>query len=262
MLPAAWKIACSRGAAASRSAVSRGAPHEVTRSFGRRQPRPRARRVELVGPDRIGQRDQSRQPVEPGLVEVRREHLAIHHDQRLMRAGLIRQRLPLLSCEHEMTRVFSSSTARTRLGRKHSDSNIEVRRVSDDRLFGVQRHERVLDELRRHGAVRVKELAELLGVSELTIRRDIAALADAEPADQGARRRDPADRAGLRAAGRSPSAAVTAVHHRHGGAVTGLLLAADRRWRALGRCRGSGRGASSCVGRATTGRRIVGRSAG
>ncbi|TDO51400.1 DNA-binding LacI/PurR family transcriptional regulator [Kribbella sp. VKM Ac-2527] len=49
--------------------------------------------------------------------------------------------------------------------------------MSDDRLFGLQRHERVMDELRRHGAVRVKELAELLGVSELTIRRDIATLA-------------------------------------------------------------------------------------
>ncbi|TDU83908.1 GntR family transcriptional regulator [Kribbella voronezhensis] len=49
--------------------------------------------------------------------------------------------------------------------------------MSDDRLFGLQRHERVMDELRREGAVRVKELAELLGVSELTIRRDIAALA-------------------------------------------------------------------------------------
>ncbi|TWD82213.1 DNA-binding LacI/PurR family transcriptional regulator [Kribbella amoyensis] len=49
--------------------------------------------------------------------------------------------------------------------------------MPDDRLFGLQRHERVLDELRRHGAVRVKDLAELLGVSELTVRRDISALA-------------------------------------------------------------------------------------
>ncbi|WP_328320066.1 substrate-binding domain-containing protein [Kribbella sp. NBC_00382] len=49
--------------------------------------------------------------------------------------------------------------------------------MPDDRLFGLQRHERVMDELRREGAVRVKELAELLGVSELTVRRDIAALA-------------------------------------------------------------------------------------
>jgi DNA-binding LacI/PurR family transcriptional regulator len=49
--------------------------------------------------------------------------------------------------------------------------------MPDDRLFGLQRHERVMAELRREGAVRVKELAELLGVSELTVRRDIAALA-------------------------------------------------------------------------------------
>ena len=34
-----------------------------------------------------------------------------------------------------------------------------------------------MDELRRLGAVRVKDLAALLGVSELTVRRDIAALA-------------------------------------------------------------------------------------
>ena len=46
-----------------------------------------------------------------------------------------------------------------------------------ERLFQEQRHELLLDELRRHGAVRVRELARDLGVSELTIRRDIAALA-------------------------------------------------------------------------------------
>jgi DNA-binding LacI/PurR family transcriptional regulator len=44
-------------------------------------------------------------------------------------------------------------------------------------LFPVQRHERLMSELHRHGAVRVSELARDLGVSELTIRRDIAALA-------------------------------------------------------------------------------------
>ena len=49
--------------------------------------------------------------------------------------------------------------------------------MPDDRLFGLQRHERVMDELRREGAVRVRDLAELLGVSELTVRRDITALA-------------------------------------------------------------------------------------
>jgi DNA-binding LacI/PurR family transcriptional regulator len=49
--------------------------------------------------------------------------------------------------------------------------------MADDRLFNVQRRERLLEELRRYGAVRVKEIAQTLGVSELTIRRDIAALA-------------------------------------------------------------------------------------
>lgn len=44
-------------------------------------------------------------------------------------------------------------------------------------LFQVQRHERLLNELRRCGAVRVSDLARDLGVSELTIRRDITALA-------------------------------------------------------------------------------------
>ncbi|MDQ1655936.1 MAG: hypothetical protein QOD41_1019 [Cryptosporangiaceae bacterium] len=47
-----------------------------------------------------------------------------------------------------------------------------------DPLFAVQRRERVLAELRRQGSVRVRELAVLLHVSELTIRRDLAALAE------------------------------------------------------------------------------------
>jgi DNA-binding LacI/PurR family transcriptional regulator len=47
-----------------------------------------------------------------------------------------------------------------------------------ERLFGVQRHERLLSELRRSGSVRVADLARELGVSELTIRRDIAVLAE------------------------------------------------------------------------------------
>jgi DNA-binding LacI/PurR family transcriptional regulator len=50
-------------------------------------------------------------------------------------------------------------------------------RVTEDRLFSVQRHERLLSELRRNGSVRVRDLARELGVSDLTIRRDIAALA-------------------------------------------------------------------------------------
>ncbi|MFJ3822043.1 substrate-binding domain-containing protein [Streptomyces nodosus] len=50
--------------------------------------------------------------------------------------------------------------------------------MAGDRLFALQRRERLMDELRQHGAVRVRELALMLEVSELTVRRDIAALAD------------------------------------------------------------------------------------
>ena len=49
--------------------------------------------------------------------------------------------------------------------------------MTDDRPFALQRRECLMDELRRHGAVRVRDLAQLLAVSELTVRRDIAALA-------------------------------------------------------------------------------------
>ncbi|GAA1032320.1 substrate-binding domain-containing protein [Virgisporangium ochraceum] len=45
-------------------------------------------------------------------------------------------------------------------------------------MFHVQRQERLMEELRRLGAVRVRDLAPLLGVSELTVRRDLAALAE------------------------------------------------------------------------------------
>ncbi|WP_027345894.1 LacI family DNA-binding transcriptional regulator [Hamadaea tsunoensis] len=50
--------------------------------------------------------------------------------------------------------------------------------MADDRLFSVQRQEHLLNELRRHGSVRVRRIAAELGVSELTVRRDIAALAE------------------------------------------------------------------------------------
>lgn len=42
-----------------------------------------------------------------------------------------------------------------------------------------ERRERLIAELRRSGAVRASEFAKVLGVSELTVRRDIAALAEA-----------------------------------------------------------------------------------
>ncbi|NYJ37737.1 substrate-binding domain-containing protein [Nocardiopsis aegyptia] len=49
--------------------------------------------------------------------------------------------------------------------------------MTQDRPFAHQRRERLMGELRRHGTVRVRDLARLLEVSELTVRRDIAALA-------------------------------------------------------------------------------------
>ena len=45
-------------------------------------------------------------------------------------------------------------------------------------MFHVQRQQRLMEELRRLGAVRVRDLAPLLGVSELTVRRDLTALAE------------------------------------------------------------------------------------
>jgi DeoR/GlpR family transcriptional regulator of sugar metabolism len=44
-------------------------------------------------------------------------------------------------------------------------------------MLARQRQERILDLLRRHGGVRVSELVGLLGVSDMTVRRDIEALA-------------------------------------------------------------------------------------
>lgn len=44
--------------------------------------------------------------------------------------------------------------------------------------FGIERRERILDELRFRGAVMVRDLAAAFGVSEVTIRRDISVLAD------------------------------------------------------------------------------------
>ncbi|MCP2638227.1 substrate-binding domain-containing protein [Microbacterium sp. HD4P20] len=44
--------------------------------------------------------------------------------------------------------------------------------------FALARRERIMDELRRVGSVRVSQLAREFAVAELTIRRDIGALAD------------------------------------------------------------------------------------
>ena len=70
-------------------------------------------------------------------------------------------------------------------------------------MLAAQRQKLIVDEIRREGGVRVSELTGLLGVSEMTIRRDIDVLAAAGPRREGARRRDAARRperggAGLR----------------------------------------------------------------
>lgn len=44
-------------------------------------------------------------------------------------------------------------------------------------MFATQRQARILDQVRRSGSVRVADLVEQLGVSDMTIRRDISALA-------------------------------------------------------------------------------------
>lgn len=44
-------------------------------------------------------------------------------------------------------------------------------------MLAQQRQERILAELRRNGAVRVADLTDLLGVSDMTIRRDLEQLA-------------------------------------------------------------------------------------
>jgi DeoR/GlpR family transcriptional regulator of sugar metabolism len=44
-------------------------------------------------------------------------------------------------------------------------------------MLAGQRQQRIVEEVRRHGAVRVSELTVLLGVSDMTIRRDLDVLA-------------------------------------------------------------------------------------
>jgi DeoR/GlpR family transcriptional regulator of sugar metabolism len=51
--------------------------------------------------------------------------------------------------------------------------------TSAARAFARQRHEVIVAEVRRRGSVRVSELAVLLGVSDMTVRRDLDLLDDA-----------------------------------------------------------------------------------
>ncbi|MEL6982098.1 MAG: DeoR family transcriptional regulator, partial [Actinomycetota bacterium] len=52
-------------------------------------------------------------------------------------------------------------------------------------MLAHQRHDVIVDAVRRQGSVRVRELAELLDVSEMTIRRDLDSLAGRRLADPG-----------------------------------------------------------------------------
>jgi DeoR/GlpR family transcriptional regulator of sugar metabolism len=50
--------------------------------------------------------------------------------------------------------------------------------ASNVRALAAQRHDIITTQLRLHGAVRVGDLATLLGVSEMTVRRDLDALSE------------------------------------------------------------------------------------
>src|SRR3954447_19889144 len=78
-------------------------------------------------------------------------------------------------------------------------------------LFALQRRELLMDELRAHGAITVRDIAGKLGVSELTIRRDVNRLADAGLVSRvhgGATLRSPLDRSAVAGA---PSAHAYAI---------------------------------------------------
>jgi DeoR/GlpR family transcriptional regulator of sugar metabolism len=51
--------------------------------------------------------------------------------------------------------------------------------IGSSRALARQRHDVIIAEVRRRGAVRVSELAQLLGVSDMTVRRDLEALDEA-----------------------------------------------------------------------------------
>jgi DeoR/GlpR family transcriptional regulator of sugar metabolism len=51
-------------------------------------------------------------------------------------------------------------------------------------MLAEQRQQLILEEIRRSGAARVSELTELLGVSDMTVRRDLGVLASARLVDK------------------------------------------------------------------------------
>ena len=60
------------------------------------------------------------------------------------------------------------------------------------RMLARRRRELIAAHVQRHGSVRVSDLTTQLGVSDMTIRRDLDAADPAGPRAQGARRRDAA----------------------------------------------------------------------
>jgi len=56
--------------------------------------------------------------------------------------------------------------------------------LGSSRALARQRHEVIVAEVRRRGAVRVSELATLLGVSDMTVRRDLEVLDEAGLVDK------------------------------------------------------------------------------
>ena len=64
-------------------------------------------------------------------------------------------------------------SAMTDLDRRSADTTGQTVRA-----LAAQRHEVITAQLRLHGAVRVGDLAALLDVSEMTVRRDLDALSE------------------------------------------------------------------------------------
>lgn len=71
-----------------------------------------------------------------------------------------------------------TSAARARWTYTHNETDGTGSRVSDNQnLLAEQRRALILDEVRRRGGVRVNELTRRLNVSDMTVRRDLDALA-------------------------------------------------------------------------------------
>src|SRR5882724_50668 len=172
-LPALWKTARSAGACRSRSAVSAGAPQEVTSTSTSRS------RARAAGESSSGSQIGSPSRTRPASRSRRESSKCARYD-----AGSITTNAGGLGTMSPGSGGNSCRNMDIR-GRTREEATGQARslpiRLEHLRehmtLFGLQRQERLMQELRRLGAVHVRGLAEMLGVSELTVRRDLAALA-------------------------------------------------------------------------------------